>query len=253
MLRGGVVVERRGDATFEYRLASLSKMITAWVTLVACEEGTVSLDDAVGPTTLRHLLAHAGGYGFDGSTPIMGPGKKRIYSNTGIEMAAAHVARCADMEFATYMREAVFEPLNMKASALRGSPAFAVFSTLDDTCRFVAELMRPSLVSEATARDAVTVQFPDLSGVVPGLGSFRPCPWGLGIEIRGDKSPHWTGSHNSPRTFGHFGGSGTMAWVDPEIDVALVALTDRDFDSWAAEALVAWSTLSDIVIDGVRA
>lgn len=43
-----------------------------------------------------------------------------------------------------------------------------------------------------------------------------------------------------------------MAWVDPEIDVALVALTDRDFDQWPAEALAAWSSLSDAVVDWAR-
>ena len=29
------------------------------------------------------------------------------------------------------------------------------------------------------------------------------------------KSPHWTGSHNSPQTYGHFGQGGTMLWIDP--------------------------------------
>jgi CubicO group peptidase (beta-lactamase class C family) len=70
----------------------------------------------------------------------------------------------------------------------------------------------------------------------------------LGIEIRGDKSPHWTGTKNSPRTFGHFGGSGTMTWVDPNIDVALVALTDRAFDEWADDALRQWPEISDATI-----
>ena len=38
--------------------------------------------------TLRHLLAHAGGYPFDGAEPIARPARARIYSNTGIELAA---------------------------------------------------------------------------------------------------------------------------------------------------------------------
>ena len=44
----------------------------------------------------------------------------------------------------------------------------------------------------------------------------RPNDWGLGFEISDDKSPHWTGSANSGRTYGHFGQSGTFIWVDPE-------------------------------------
>jgi CubicO group peptidase (beta-lactamase class C family) len=69
----------------------------------------------------------------------------------------------------------------------------------------------------------------------------------LGIEIRGDKTPHWTGATNAPSTFGHFGGAGTMAWVDPTAGCALVALADRPFDDWPG-ALEAWRTLSDDVV-----
>ena len=84
------------------------------------------------------------------------------------------------------------------------------------------------------------------------MGRFDPCPWGLGVEIAGGKSPHWTGRTNSPATFGHFGGAGTMMWVDPVADVGLVALTDRPFDEWRDEALERWPELSDAVLATVR-
>ncbi|MFT6814065.1 MAG: CubicO group peptidase (beta-lactamase class C family), partial [Ilumatobacter sp.] len=74
------------------------------------------------------------------------------------------------------------------------------------------------------------------------------CPWGLGFEIRGDKSPHWTGTHNDATTYGHFGGAGTMMWTDPAANVSLVALTDRPFDQWATDALRYWPKLSDAVL-----
>jgi CubicO group peptidase (beta-lactamase class C family) len=80
------------------------------------------------------------------------------------------------------------------------------------------------------------------------VGRYEQCPWGLGFEVRGTKQPHWTGTTNSPRTHGHFGGSGTMFWIDPDRDLALVALADRDFDQWATSALAAWPELSDAVI-----
>ena len=67
--------------------------------------------------------------------------------------------------------------------------------------------------------DAITVQFPGLSGVLPGFGVQRPNDWGLGFEIRDGKSPHWTGFANSPRTFGHFGQTGTFLWVDPDAGI----------------------------------
>ena len=70
-------------------------------------------------------------------------------------------------------------------------------------------------------------------GVLPGFGYQPHCDWGLGFEIRDRKAPHWTGSRNSPRTFGHFGQSGSFLWVDPEARVACASLADRDFGDWA--------------------
>jgi hypothetical protein len=39
-----------------------------------------------------------------------------------------------------------------------------------------------------------------------------------------------------------------MFWIDPDVDLALVALADRDFDEWADIALRVWPQLSDAVI-----
>ena len=132
-------------------------------------------------------------------------------------------------------REAVLEPLGMAGSELAGSPAHGRRRRSRHRA-FLAELQRPTLLYADTAADAVQTQYPDLAGIVPGVGRFDPCPWGLGFEIRGDKSPHWTGTTNSPATFGHFGGAGTMMWVDPAAGCGLVALTDRPFDDWSIEA-----------------
>ena len=95
--------------------------------------------------------------------------------------------------------------------------------------RLGQELLAPTLVDAATLAEATTVQFPGLAGIVPGFGRMDPCDWGLGFEIRDGKAPHWTATANSPATFGHFGGSGTFLWVDPDAGVACAALTDRDF------------------------
>jgi CubicO group peptidase (beta-lactamase class C family) len=246
----GDVLGTVGDRERRYRLASLAKPMTAWATLVAVEEGIVSLDDHVGQPgcTLRHLLAHAGGYPFTGSQPIARPARMRIYSNTGVEMAAAAVAAAADMAFADYLADAVLKPLGMTDAALEGSPAHGVWATLDDVVRFLTEVQRPALVHETTADDAVSAQWPDLAGIVPDVGRFDPCPWGLGFEIKGAKAPHWMGSANSAPTVGHFGGAGTMMWADPVAGCALVALTDRTFDEWSAEALQKWPELSDAVL-----
>jgi CubicO group peptidase (beta-lactamase class C family) len=245
----GSVVATQGDIDRPFRLASITKVVVGWTAMIAVEEGVIALDDAAGQPgcTLRHLLAHAGGYPFDGAEPISEPGRRRIYSNTGIEVAASAIEQAAGLAFATYLAEAVLQPLGMDASELRGSPAHGMTSTVRDLTRLLAELQHPTLISPAGAAECVTVHYPDLGGIVPGVGRFDPCPWGLGIEIRGDKTPHWTGTTNAPSTFGHFGGAGTMAWVDPTAGCALVALADRPFDDWPG-ALEAWRTLSDDVV-----
>jgi CubicO group peptidase (beta-lactamase class C family) len=240
-----------GPSRREFRWASVTKPATALAALVAAEEGVVDLDEPAGPegATVRHLLAHASGLPFHGDVPIADPGKRRIYSNTGFEQLAAHVEIAAEMPFADYLREAVFRPLGTGAE-LRGSAGAYVYGSLEDALKLAGELLRPTLVAPETLAEAARVQFPGLDGVIPGLGRYEPNDWGLGLELRDDKRPHWTGTRNSPRTFGHFGGSGTFLWVDPEADLACVALSDREFDDWALEA---WPRLSDAVLDELSA
>jgi len=243
-------IDTTGDQQKIFRIASVAKTITTWACLIAIEEGIVSLDLPVGQPgcTLTHLLSHAGGYGFDGPEPIAKPERNRIYSNTGIEMAAAAVGEAAGMAFGDYLAEAVLQPLGMTATTLQGSPAHGMRSTADDLIRFVTELRSPTLISEASKAQAAATHFADLNGIIPGIGRFVPCPWGLGFEVRGAKQPHWTGTTNSPKTFGHFGGAGTFMWVDPAVGVACLALTDRAFDDWADEALRMWPAFSDAVL-----
>ena len=244
--------DTEGDTTHVFHLASLSKVFTTWAVLIAVEDGSIALDAPVGQPgcTLRHLLSHAGGYPFQGTEPILGPGLRRIYSNSGIDIAAAAVAEATGIEFGEYLGEAVFEPLGLKSTVLHGSPANGMWSNVDDVARFLSELITPTLVHSGTAAEATSIQFPDLAGRLPGMVIFDPCPWGLGVEIKGGKDPHWMGRTNSPEAFGHFGGAGTMMWVDPVARTSMVALTDRQFDDWALTALRVWPEISDAVIAG---
>jgi CubicO group peptidase (beta-lactamase class C family) len=131
------------------------------------------------------------------------------------------------------------------SAVLSGSAGSGVDGTVDDLLAVARELRAPTRVARETLDEARAVQFPGLVGVVPGFGRQEPNDWGLGLELRDGKSPHWTGSRNSPRTFGHFGRSGTFLWVDPDADLALACLTDLAFGDWAREA---WPRLSDAVL-----
>jgi CubicO group peptidase (beta-lactamase class C family) len=151
------------------------------------------------------------------------------------------------MPFADYLAEAVLRPLGL-AATLEGDAAGGMVGTLGDLLAFGREALAPTLVAPETLAEATSVQFPGLDGVLPGFGRQTPNDWGLGFELRDAKSPHWTGSLNSPRTYGHFGskpGSATFLWVDPERGLAAAALADESFGSWAAEA---WPALSDAIL-----
>jgi CubicO group peptidase (beta-lactamase class C family) len=243
----GTVLAVAGEQEREFRLASVTKPLVAYAVLIAVEEGAVSWDDPAGPdgSTVRHLAAHASGVSFEDGVVQAKPGVRRIYSNRGFELLADAVAAGAGMPFDEYLHEAVLEPLRMRSTRLEGSPAAGAVSTGADMARFAAELQTPTLVSAVTVDEATSVAFPELAGILPGYGRQTPNDWGLGFEIRDGKSPHWTGAHSSPRTYGHFGQSGTFLWVDPEAGVACVVLTDRDFGPWAIEA---WPPFTDRVL-----
>jgi CubicO group peptidase (beta-lactamase class C family) len=230
--------------------ASVTKPLTAYATLVGIERGVLSLDDPAGPpgATVRHLLAHAAGLAFDEPAVISAPARTRIYSNAGIDAAAGVLAARTGQPFAVLLREWVLDPLGMTETRLVDRPSQGLVGPLADLAAFAVELLRPRLVTPAALAAATSVVFPGLRGVLPGVGRFDPLDWGLGFEIRGSKAPHWTGTRNSPATFGHFGGSGTFLWVDPDAGIALACLTDRPFGPWA---LAAWPAISDAVLAAV--
>ena len=243
------VVATRGPLERQFPWASVTKPATALAVLVAAEEGTIDLDDPAGPpgSTVRHLLAHASGLPFEGREPISAPGRRRIYSNTGFDVIAELVAARAEMSFEQYLRAAVLDPLGMRAE-LSGPAGSGLVGSLRDLLALARELIAPTLVAPETVAEATSVQFPGLAGVVPELGRFDPNDWGLGFELKDRKPGHFSGTRTSPRTFGHWGGSGTFLWIDPEVKVACGCLTDLDFGDWAKEA---WPRLSDAVVDEV--
>jgi CubicO group peptidase (beta-lactamase class C family) len=255
-------VEVVGSQTRSFPWASVTKPVTALAVLVAVEEGTLSLDLPMGPpgSTIRHLLAHASGLTPDpapGLEPRLAePGTRRIYSNLGYEVLAEAIAEHSGMSFQQYASGAVLDPLGMSETVFdpersdsgpaSSGAASGLWGPLTDLLAVVAEWSVPTVISPETHTLATSVAFPGLSGVLPGFGRFDPCEWGLGVEIRGHKWPHWTGATNSPATFGHFGRSGSFFWIDPEAGAGCAGLADRSFGPWAAAA---WPALSDAVLD----
>ena len=239
----------------QFEVASVTKLMTALAALAAVESGRIDLDQPVPSggegVTLRHLLAHAAGLPFEPPGRARPPGQRRIYSNVGFRVLAEAVADAAGTSFAGWLSASVLDPLEMSATRLvhrrgiDGDPAAGAASTLDDLARLARCLLdrgAPVVGSELFA-EATTVQFPGLAGLVPGVGRFDPCDWGLGFELHDAKRPHWMGDRRSPSAFGHFGATGCFLWVDPDAGLAAAAVTDRDFDDakWAMSAWPPWS------------
>ncbi len=238
------VIATHGDLEHRYRLASVTKLVTALAVLVAADRGLLGLDEPAGPpgATVRHLLAHTAGLAFEGEAILAKPGTRRIYSNPGFDVLGALVADRAGVAFDRVLATWILEPLGMTGTVLLDRPSQGLHAPLRDLVAFAGELTRPTLLPSDAIATATQVAFPGLPGVVPGVGRFDPCDWGLGFELHDAKAPHWMGTRNSPETFGHFGGAGTFLWVDPVAELALIVLTDREFGPWSLEA---WPSLSD--------
>ena len=262
------------DEVFPF--ASVTKPIVAWSALVAVERGLLDLDapagagtahsaagagtahNAVGAgtahnaagamlpgATVRHLLAHASGIAFDSDAVLAAPGTRRIYSNRGIEILGERLQEATATPLERWVETTVLEPLGMSSVLVPGSPAHSGEGTARDLAVFAGELAAPRLISASLAAEATSVVFPGLDGVLPGYGRQAPNDFGLGVEVRGHKRPHWTGRAGSPATFGHFGQSGSFIWVDPEARRQAVFLGERRF---AAVHKDAWPDLCDQIL-----
>jgi CubicO group peptidase (beta-lactamase class C family) len=259
LVRAGGEVERAfaggaaGDEAFP--VASVTKLLTALTALAAVQAGHIDLDQPVPEggdgVTVRHLLAHAAGLRREDGAARRPPERRRIYSNVGFRVLGDAVADAVGATFEGYLASAVLGPLAMAATRLterswvRPDPAAGAVTTLDDLVRLARclldrgdRVLGPELFAEA-----VGVQFPGLAGLVPGVGRFDPCDWGLGFELHDAKRPHWMGDRRSPAAFGHFGATGCFLWVDPDAGLAVAAVTDRPFDDgrWGMATWPAWS------------
>jgi CubicO group peptidase (beta-lactamase class C family) len=209
------------------------------------------------PTLARACLA----------TPLSRPPASRVtYSNVGMGLLALVVERRTEKRFAEALADLVLAPLGIEGylgvepplspvhiagdfgehtgSALEpiNSPFWrslalpwgGLVTTVEGALRLVRAFagapggfLPPELLAEATRSQTNGIG----GGFFPPL-VWRDCPWGLGVEVRGDKSPHWTPPQASPASFGHVGSTGCLAWVDPDASMAWVMCGARNFLSW---------------------
>ena len=246
----GGVLHESGDVEEIFPFASVTKPIVAWSALVAVDRGLLDLDAPAGApapdgATIGHLLSHSSGIAADSDERLASPGTRRIYSNRGIEILGQWLQEATGTPLETWVETTVLEPLGMASVLIPGSPAHSGEGSARDLSLFARELASPRLVSPALAERACAPVLPELDGVLPGYGRQVPNPFGLGVEVRGAKSPHWTGKGNSPQTFGHFGQSGSFMWVDPVAERQAVFLGAEPFGQVHRKT---WPALGDQIL-----
>jgi CubicO group peptidase (beta-lactamase class C family) len=195
-------------------------------------------------------------------TPLLfQPGMKVSYQSMGILLASEIARRITGMPFRQFLRREVFLPLGMRDTSLGlggrriedtaqcqvenkedwswntpywrdlGAPWGGVHSTAADISKFLNSFLRPNgLVLKRATAAAMTTSH------TQGLNEG----WGLGWNVE----PGAFGHACSPRTFGHYGATGTIAWADPDTGVRCVLLTTKPAEQSRAGLL---GPVSDVV------
>lgn len=229
-----------GDLQAVRPWASVSKAAVALAFAIEVEWELHTYEEVMGPrgATLANLLSHSGGLGLEESDPTCDVGTKRVYSNIGFDSAVAAIV--GENPAANWLDNRIFTPYGMNSTTLTGRPSSGVEGSTEDLLRLAIGWMRPDAISKEMRNRVIRPYMPDLDGVVPGFGRFSPCPWGLGVEVRGEKN-HWMGDW-LPTSFGHFGQSGALLLLNVDEKIGVVATSTEPFGPWAQELWPTWTS-----------
>lgn len=199
-------------------------------------------------------------------TPPKWPPNTRVqYSNVGYGLLAIVVERVVGQRFPEALRRLVLDPLAVEGylgtepprqpvaiADVRGPhrgtdleplnsafwrslalPWAGLLTTLDGALALVKAFraVPPHFLRPETIADATQNQADDLGGGLGGPLLWPRCPWGLGPELRDEKSPHWAPAQASSNSLGHAGTSGCVVWADPTADVSWAILGSRTADN----------------------
>lgn len=189
-----------------------------------------------------------------GHTLKAAPGSKLIYSDAGFLLLEEIVRRTSGQDFAAFTRDTIFKPLGMnetgflpdaslrpriapteqregawmrgqvhdpRAFRLGGVAGHAgLFSSARDLTRYARMLLGGGaldgtrVLSESTVRKMLAAH--ELPGGIRALG------WDMQSGYSANR-----GTSFSRRAVGHGGYTGTALWIDPELDVFVVFLSNR--------------------------
>jgi CubicO group peptidase (beta-lactamase class C family) len=244
--------------------------------------------------TIRHLLTHTSGLpdmlpnnrelrqahsplsefvaGTCGVETQFSPGRSVKYQSMGFAILGAVIEKISGRPCAQFLREKIFEPLQMRDTSLGappewfegnspktdriagirvppdegvepawdwnskywrtfGAPWGGLLTTPDDLARFARmmvgngtldgrRILGPATVAAATRNQLFG--FPDLPE-----SDRTGKPWGLGWRLNWPGHSESFGDLLGPRTYGHWGATGTLMWIDPNRDAFAIVLTTQ--------------------------
>lgn len=245
-----------------------------------CHTGGLPLDLAAGTVTYGAGLSWPIIARACRATPLAAPPRARVtYSNVGYSLLAVVVEQLTGRPFAAALAGLVLTPLGIEGylGSEPPRPPAKLAGTLGEHAEtelepynsaFWRSLALPygGLVTTAGGALGLVRAFAGVpAGFLPsnllaeattdqtggGLegGLFEPllwprCPWGLGVELRGNKTPHWAPVEVSPASFGHSGASGCLAWADPVSGAAWAILGTRTLGGWWRE----WPAIGSAIL-----
>lgn len=205
-------------------------------------------------------------------TPLLfKPGTRVKYQSMGLLLAAEIAEHITRRPFRDFLRDELFRPAGMTRTSLGlggrripetmlsqvdaapglygggdtaqnwnwnsnywrdlGAPWGGAHASASDVARMLAMFLTPDgrILKRSTAALMIANQ-------TEGLNE----PRGIGWMI----TPGGFGRHCSPRTFGHYGATGTVAWADPHTQVMCVLLTTKPADQSRSHLL---GPVSDLV------
>jgi beta-lactamase class C len=205
-------------------------------------------------------------------TPLLfKPGTQVKYQSMGLLLAAEIAERVTKQPFRDFLQKELYRPAGMMKTSLGlggrkvsdtmlsqvdsapglygggdsgrdwnwnsvywrdlGAPWGGAHSTASDVAKLLAMFLKPDgrILKRETAAAMIVNQ-------TEGLNE----PRGIGWMVK----PGEFGRHCSPRAFGHYGATGTVAWADPQTQLVCVLLTTKPADQSRAHLL---GPVSDLV------
>ena len=273
-----------------FLLASITKPVTYLGAMLLVERGLLNLSDPVSryipdfaahhkeQTLVQHLFTHTSGMpdmlpdnvdlrrqhaalsrfisgAIRDTVPLFPAGTGYSYQSMGTLIVAELVQRISGRSIHQFLREEIFQPLEMESSGLGsrgfprerlvrveipdyqeetdfgwnssywqelGAPWGGMFSSPEDFALVCQLMLSGGVLGSVRLLSPGSVQMMTSNRLddYPGLSeSIRRCqPWGLGWRMNHPGTPSSWGDLLDRSVFGHTGATGTMCWVDPRRD-----------------------------------